>query len=144
MLITKCITKQLAYGEHHYGVATPYYLALALPCIVWPVGAHIYSPPRECSHWSQFSPNTQVSDRYIQSIEPFSISAWRPPIALWADHCVVVGICYYDLGDRNFATAQYTTIAFHQEYSRYRYLYFTTGTSSGKKEIDKLILMMDQ
>jgi hypothetical protein len=46
--------------------------------------------------------------------------------------------------NKNSASAQITIVTFRQEYSRYRHLFFTTGRSVGIKEIDKLILMMDQ
>ena len=35
-----------------------------------------------------------------------------------------VGICKYKLENKNSTSIQITIVAFHQEYSRYRYLYF--------------------
>ena len=55
-----------------------------------------------------------------------------------------VGFSKCELQDMNSASAQNTIVALHREYTRYHYLYFTTGRSGGKKEIDKRILMMDQ
>jgi hypothetical protein len=46
--------------------------------------------------------------------------------------------------NKNSTSAHITIVTFRQEYSRYRHLYFPTGRSDGIKEIDKLILMMDQ
>jgi hypothetical protein len=46
--------------------------------------------------------------------------------------------------NKNSASAQNTIVAFHREYSKYHYLYFPIGRNNGNKEIDKLILMVDQ
>ena len=51
MLITKCITKHLSYGELQSGVPTPYYLPSASPHLFWPVGGLFIAPKLRTSRY---------------------------------------------------------------------------------------------